>query len=292
MKKKILFLFVAVVVFLIVVLVVQWLNARKQGSFGRIKIVSYPSEGVFIDSVAIGKTPYEEKYKVGEFLLKLIPEGDASSTASWQGKVKVYKNSLTYVSRELGSTDLTSTGQILTVTQMDTRPKNGNMGEIYVEVEPTGAIVYLDNDEKGVAPLVMQDVPQGDHELSVSMPGFFKRTEKINVSGGYRVNASFKLAIDQSNKPVDQVLDDARKEATLSATPTGGAKKKVLVTVLDTPTGFLRVRASASLGGAEVAQVKPGEKYELLEESGNGWTKIKLTDKEGWVSGQYVKKEE
>jgi hypothetical protein len=62
------------------------------------------------------------------------------------------------------------------------------------------------------------------------------------------------------------------------------------VEILDTPTGFLRVRATPSTGASEITQVDPGEKFPLLEERA-GWYKIKLTDgKEGWVSGQYAKK--
>src|SRR3990167_5618823 len=91
----------------------------KQNAFGRIKIVSSPVASVFVDNLAVGKTPFEQKYKVGEFLLKLIPEGTATDTASWQGKVKVYKNALTYVNRELGSSDVTSAGEIFTTTKMD-----------------------------------------------------------------------------------------------------------------------------------------------------------------------------
>ena len=63
---------------------------------------------------------------------------------------------------------------------MEKSPR-GNTGEIEVETEPTGAIVYLDNDDKGVAPLILTDVPSGTHELSVFLPGFSRRTQKINI---------------------------------------------------------------------------------------------------------------
>jgi uncharacterized protein YgiM (DUF1202 family) len=59
---------------------------------------------------------------------------------------------------------------------------------------------------------------------------------------------------------------------------------------LQTPTGFLRVRDQASLGGAEIGQVKPGETYTLLDEQ-SGWYKIKFNNKEGWISSQYAQKQ-
>lgn len=272
--------------------VVRFFILDKQNAFGRLKIISSPTASVFINSTAVGKTPYEEKYKVGEYLLKLIPEGTATETAPWNGKINVYKNALTYVNRELGSSDVFTAGEIFTTQKMPEPPKNSNFGEIYVETEPQGAIVTLDNDEKGVAPLVLQDVLRGDHELSVFMPGFFRRTQKINVDSGYRVNASFKLALDQSQKQ----LADVEKEATQSAVDSG----KTFVTINSNPQGWLRVREDASIDATESAKVKVGEKFEFLEEK-PGWFKIKFNDNkdslvegsftDGWVSSEYATKE-
>ena len=295
MKKKLILLGVLLLLFAGII-AFRYFMWDSQNTYGRLKIVSSPSAGIFIDNVAIGKTPYEEKYKVGEYLLKLIPEGDATTTASWQGKVQIYKNSLTYVNRELGATDINSSGEIFTVTAMKSKSEDGNHGEIYVETDPTGAIVYLDNDEKGVAPLELVNVTKGDHELSVFMPGFFRRTQKINIDSGYRVNASFKLAIDQSQRPspAPQASGSAAltpsKESTSSASSKSSSEKNS-ITVKETPVGFLRVRQEPTVNASESAQVKPGEKYTILDEK-DGWYKINYEQgKEGWVSGQYVTKD-
>lgn len=297
MKKKLLILIGLVAIFAIFI-GVRFLFLTKQNQTGRLKIVSSPSAGVFIDNVALGHTPYEDKYKVGEYVVKLIPEGDATETASWQGKVKIYKNSLTYINRDLGSTDVSSAGEIFTITKMDVKPKDSNNGQVYVETEPAGAIVYLDNDEKGVASMILDEVPKGDHELSVSMPGFFSRREKINIEPGYRVSATFKLAIDQSRtqdvkedsvatdsaKPTGSATDAATKT---SPTPAGSAKGKSVI-IKDTPTGFLRVRSDPTVNASESARVKPGDKFEVLEEK-DGWYKIPYqSGKEGWISAQYA----
>lgn len=295
MKKKLILLGILLLIFAGII-GFRYFMWDTQNTYGRLKIVSSPSAGIFIDNLGIGKTPYEDKYKVGEYLIKLIPEGDATTTASWQGKVKIYKNSLTYVNRELGATDINSAGEVFTVTAMESKPSDSNYGEIYVESDPTGAIVYLDNDEKGVAPLVLADVNKGDHELSVFMPGFFRRTQKINIDPGYRVNASFKLAIDQNQRPTPtpQASESASlsnsKESSSSATSKSTAGKESLI-VNDTPTGFLRVRSEPTVNASESAQVKPGEKYTILDEK-SGWYKINYEQgKEGWVSGQYVTKQ-
>lgn len=259
----------------------------KQNTFGRIKVVSTPPASVFIENQIVGRTPFEDKYKVGEFVIKLIPEGNATDAASWQGKIKVYKNALTYVNEELGASDINTAGEVFTTTPMETRPKNSGTGEVYVETEPNGAIVYLDNDEKGVAPLILADVMKGDHELSVFMPGFFRRTQKINIDPGYRVNASFKLALDTAQSPPTEKKQDSKPEASSSATTTN---KKTVVVIKDTPLGYLRVREKPTTSASESAQVKPGEKYDLLDEEPD-WYKIKLTNKEGWVSAAYAEKQ-
>lgn len=291
MKNKLMLLLVLVMLFVGFVLI-RFFVFDRQNAYGRIKVVSSPGASVFINNAIIGKTPFEDKYKTGEYLIKLIPEGTSTETASWNGKVTVFKNALTYVNRELGSSDITSAGEIFTTQKMTSPPKDKNYGEIYIETEPQGAIITLDNDEKGIAPLILENVLRGDHEISVFMPGFFRRTQKINIDPGFRVNASFKLAIDQSQTSVNTTP----KEATESAKP--GTE---YVIIDENPQGWLRVREDGSVESSEAAKVKPGEKYELMEEK-TGWYKIKFNDNkdglyegefiEGWVSSEYSSKSE
>ena len=280
MKAKLLLL--TILVFLFITFVsVKYFILDRQNTDGEMKIFSSPDASLFINNVASGHTPYQTKLKVGEYVLKLIPQGEATSTASWEGKVNIYKNTLTYVNRELGSSEINSAGEILWVTTMDKAPSNKSFGEIEVETDPQGAIVYLDNDEKGIASLVLSDVPKGAHEISVFMPGFFRRTQKVNAEAGYRVHVSFKLAIDQSSA----VTKASEKIASPSPT-----LKKLLIEVKDTPTGFLRVRSGPSVNASESGQVKPGDKLELLEENGE-WYKVTFnTNQTGWIFSQYAGK--
>ena len=198
---------------------VKFFILDKQNEFGSLTVLSSPSATVFLDNVAAGKTtPYRnERVKIGEYVIKLIPQGEATQTASWKGRIKINKNALTYVNRELGSSDVTSAGEVFVVEKMSTPPKNDNYGEIYLETDPIGAIVYLDNDEKGVSPMLLGDVLKGTHELSIFMPGFFRRTQKINVDSAYRVTAQIKLAIDQSQKRATSSATLKKEAATSSA---------------------------------------------------------------------------
>lgn len=298
MKRK-LTVIVALIGIFILFILVRFFIFEKTNQQGRIKVLSSPTAGVFVNNEPKGKTPFEEKLPPGEYTVKLIPEGEDSKTVSWEGKVTVYANTLTYVSRELGTSDLTSAGEILAVTKMEKKPK-GETGEVSVVTDPAGSIVFLDNDEKGIAPLTLKDVPAGEHELAVYLPGFFRRTQKINIEKGYVVVANFKLALDKTHKTLEQELTEKQQEASESATTEdpeaedtetdtkSASTTKSTLTISETPTGFLNVRDEPSTAGTQVDQVTPGDEYEYTDEK-NGWYKIKLSDgSEGWVLGDYV----
>lgn len=286
MKKKLLLLSILVFFFLSYVLIHYFL-LDQQNVYGRLKVLSSPDASVFLNNLIVGKTPFDDpKIKEGEYILKLIPEGTATESVSWQGKINIYKNSLTYVERELGFSDLTSAGVIFTTRKMASKPKQPDLGEVEIETEPAGAIVYLDNEEKGVAPLLLTDVPMGEHELSVYHPGFFRRTQKINIDPGFRVIGKFKLAIDSTQTQAKEV-QTKETESTESK-----KVKKIYVIITETPTGWLRVREGPSISASETARVKPKDKFELLEER-DGWYKINYEKgKEGWIYSQYAEKQE
>ena len=292
MKRKLIVLGILLLLFAVFVLV-RFFVFDNPGKTGRLKVLSSPTAGIFIDNAAMGKTPFETRLKPGEYTIKLIPEGEDTQIVSWSGKISVIENALTYVSREMGTTELTSSGEVLMITKMKNSPK-GETGQVAIETDPTGAIVFLDNDEKGVTPLILDEAAPGDHELAVYLPGLFRQSQKINVEVGHIVNASFKLGLDKTHKTLEDGLEEKKKNASTSAavndetaTDTSRSGKETLK-ILDTPTGFLNVREDPSTSGKKITEVNPNEEYEYTDESG-GWYLIKLKDGvEGWVFGEYV----
>jgi len=297
MKRKLLVIGSLIGIFIIFVLV-RFFVFDSPNESGRIKILSSPTAGVFIDNEPLGKTPFETRIAPGEHSIKLIPEGEGTQTVSWEGKVQVYEHTLTFISRELGTSELTSAGEVLTVIGMKEKSK-GSVGSVSIVTEPAGAIIFLDNDEKGIAPLELRDVPAGTHELAVYLPGFFRRSQKIQVASGYTVQALFKLGLDKTHKTLEDELtaraEEASAEAALTGTPTpepSTTSSKSTLTIKETGEGYLNVRDEPSRSGTQIDQVLPGEKYSYSDEK-NGWYKITLKDKsEGWVSGSYVQKNE
>ncbi len=110
-----------------------------------------------------------------------------------------------------------------------------------------------------------------------------KETKSANI--GY-LGKKDENATDEAKKVFAQLASFLTGTPSDSTTALSGAQLQIL----DTPTGFLRVRANPSTSASEITQVKPGEKYSLLEEKAS-WYKIKVKEgTEGWVSGQYAKK--
>ncbi len=293
MKNKLLLLGGLFVLFALFIIVKLFILDRKPAT-GSLRVLSSPQASVFLDNKTVGKTPFEGNVMVGEHMLKLIPESQATDTAPWGGKISINKNTRTFVDRELGSSDVTSSGVIFSLKKSDTA--KGNEGEIEVDSEPAGGIVYLDNDEKGIAPLIMEKVSAGEHELSVYSPGFIRRSQKVNAEPGFRIMAQFKLAVDPSYQKVEEPTPEATPSGGLTPTTTKAkitpttTTGKLTITIKDTPTGFLRVREEPSVSASESARVKPGDKFEVLDQK-SGWYKINYQDsKSGWVSGQYVDK--
>ncbi len=310
MKKKLLFLVILFVGFIIFTVTSVFLLRKEHDP--ELKILSSPNATVSVDGKVIGKTPIEGfVVSAGEHMVTLKVEGTSSM---WQGKVPAFSNSKTYVDRELGASDITSSGVVFWVRKQDDSPlgkvlpgakeRNKNSGTVEITTDPIGTIIYLDNDEKGIAPLVMENVPAGEHEISAYSPGFIRRSQKIKVEEGYIVSGEIKLAIDKSYQKVEEPkvsTESASLTGTpgISEEPTPVPSGKVVPTVKpgmksvkikDTPTGFLRVRASASTGGAEVGRVNPGDTFVIITEE-NGWIQIEFEKgKEGWVSGQYVER--
>jgi hypothetical protein len=250
-----------------------YFNFRGGGLAG-LKINSVPQASVFIDDKFKSKTLFDEKLSAGKYLVKLTPDGDSTETSSWEKEIALSPGLLTYINRELGPTDVESAGEILWLEEIN------EGSQISVISTPDGATVALDGQEKGTSPMVI-DTNSGDHTLFVLAPGFKGRQIKVTTTEGYKLNAEVQLA-----------LVPGEEEATDSAetSETDDEDSSAKVKILDTPTGWLRVRSEPSLSGEEVDKVDPDDAFKLLDET-EGWYKIEIEkDREGWISSRYAEK--
>lgn len=269
-----------------------------------LQIRTKPVANVFIDGKLLGKTPYQaSNLKGGELLIKLIPEADASPLVSWEGKVKVNSGVLTLIEREFAANEAASSGHILTLEKI----KDKKQASLSVVSDPDGALVKLDGESKGFTPLMIDKINEADHEIIISKEGYNDKVISAKAVLGYKLIVNTKLSqgvvVTPTPTPAEagtptptEKIKKTTPTPTLTpgtisqATPTLQTGKGGNVLIKETPTGWLRVRAGPSQTSEEVARVKPGEKYPLLEEK-SGWYKIPYEEgKEGWISGTYATK--
>lgn len=242
---------------------------------GALQVTSDPKSKVYVNGKFLGETPLcrcelKDMLDVGNYNVRLVPtEGNF---IPFEQKIPISQKVLTVVDRSFAEGGQSS-GSVISLEKLS----NKNSISLSVVSFPSAAKLILDSGELGLTPLKTSQITESDHEIKITKDGFKDKLIRIRAIKGYQLNAIVFLGSNPS---------EASPSAT--ATPLPSITK---ILILDTPTGFLRVRSEPSLNGAEVGRVLPGEKYDLLDEE-SGWFKIKLKDgATGWVSSQYSQKQ-
>lgn len=248
---------------------------RFVGTHAGLLIESVPSATVYIDGEQAGTTPYQIERTPGEVSLRLVPIATDGPLAPWDTRVVLAEGIRTVVRREFETEDEESRGEIMSFEKIP-----AHTAELVVVSVPDATTLLIDGTNKGFTPKKVENVGVGEHRLVFSHPGFLDREILVKAEAGYKLVVTSFLGRDK-----DFVGEGKDKEVLLM-------EEKTMVGIKDTPTGFLRVREKAATSSPEVAQVKPGKSFELIEESSDGgWFKIRYEkDKEGWVSSTYSKK--
>ncbi len=277
MKRFLLFiapLLIAVVIFFGVLFFLD----RKTGK-GALQVTSIPQSNIYLDGQLIGTTPFcmaTEKCKIaqgvdiGEHNIKLVPVDGRYS--SFDAKITINKLTLTALDRTFADNG-ESDGAIISLSSLA-----GKDIEILVVSFPDKANVFLDNNPVGITPLLLKQVSESDHDLRLTLEGYKDKSLKIKTTLGFRLTSLVFLGVNP-----DLSSSTSASPAAVPS-PTVGISK---VLILNTPTGFLRVREDSSVYSLEIAQVKPGETYDLVSEK-EGWFEIKLdSGRMGWISSSY-----
>lgn len=238
-----------------------------QGLKAGIRVESNHPAKVLLNNQEVGSAPFQDdNLKPGDYLVALKADGATDSGVFWEGYAKLNDGSLTIVIRDIADTKEASSGEVISL-----EPGRGAT----ITSSPLNAEVFIDGKLSGRTPLAVSDLSPGEHQFIVSRENFLKRSIRSKVIDGLNLVLSVDLALTSP---------DLTK---LPQAPTSSTQE---IVIKNTPTGFLRVRESASLNSKEIGQVKPKETYILLEEA-PGWVRIRLKDsKEGWVSSAYIQK--
>ena len=280
------------------------LAGRKKAA---LSVNTTPKSTIFLDGEHKGQTPYEDhNLKAGEYILKIVPESSGQALNPWEGRITLTAGILTAVTRELGLTPDTSSGTILSFETLADK----NAVSMAVVTTPDGAVVNLDGEPKGFAPLSIDDLTDGEHVLTISSPGYIEKIIKARTVKGHKLIASVQLAreplaaasdttetatVSASPKPSPSPTASPKVSPSPKATPTTTLQKPYVT--IESETGWVRVRTGPGTGNPTVKDandedlvVNDGESYPLLD-SQSGWYKIEYeTGKSGWISGQYAEK--
>jgi hypothetical protein len=267
-------------------------NARMQK--GALQVTATPTSKVYLNDHYLGQTPLCEcdsgsMITQGDYTIRVVPLD--TSLSEFQDRITISEGVLTVVDRKFGKDSL-SEGSIISLSPLPDK----NDSQLLVVSFPEGAAVSLDDTDLGNTPLVNKKPTESDHIVRVSKNGYNDKTVRIRTPLGYKLTISVYLStLLTGPTPTPQAITPSPSATTtpspsLAMTVTPIPKVGASALILDTPTGFLRVRDNPSLDGSEIAEVKPGQKFPLLNEQ-DGWYEIQLTDgTTGWISTQYAEK--
>jgi len=278
MKKFLLILSPFVIVVLIFSTVIFFLSQNK--GKGALQVTSVPDAKVYLNNKLVGQTPLckcelKDMLPSGDYTIKLV--STQGSFDPFEQKITISPKVLTVVDKTFGPQGIGS-GSIISLTPISNKKDT----QISTVTFPDMSEVFLDNNLEGPTPLLLTGITESDHELKLTKEGYKDKIVRVRTVAGYKLDTLIFLGINP---------DFASVSASLNSSSSATALQLAKVLILQTPTGFLRVRDKASLNGLEIGQAKPGETYQLLDDQTTGWYKIKFNDKEGWISSQYAQKQ-
>lgn len=280
MKRRLLMVVAIILIlagmFLLVRIAANTLIPRGKGA---LQVTSNIKAQVILDNKVLGATPLckceqNETLLQGVYELKIIPED--KSVQPFMARVRINSGVLTAVERTFLPGSYASS-YILTLEKT-----NSSDPEIFIASIPDGALVLLDGKEEGITPLTLKSISSSEHELEIQKQGFSKKTIRVRAVPSYKLVLNVILGTQGAS-------DETSEPLTPLPSPSPTSTAQTLVTIKNTPVGFLRVRENPSTAAKEIGRVNPGETFELIEENAS-WFKIKLEDGEGWVSKTYSEK--
>ena len=277
------------------------LPSFQQANSG-IRVTTNPGSVVFMDDQQVGTTPYEnKKLNPGEISLRLVPQATAGGAlATWEGKLRLTPGIQTIIDRDFAETLAQSSGYSLSFDRI-----GGKEAAMSIISTPDAAGVKVDGNSQGFTPVVLDSVGEGEHRILLTAPGYEDKLVTAKATNGHRLVVTVQLsqlpqptASASATTPGLPVLGQTSPTPKASpepkTTPAVSLPPKPYIQVLNTPTGWLRVRTDPSSAATEAAKVNPGQAFPFKDTSADGnWYQIEYKPGDfGWVSAQYAKKVE
>lgn len=301
MKRNWLIIAVVILVLVLGGLIIKNKFFSRPGA-GALQVSATPKATVYIDGEQVGVTPFfSDQIVAGEHTIRIVPETTIDSLVTWEGKVNLAPGIITAINRTLSATEADSSGEILSLERISSR----NTASLTVVSIPDQAVVKINGEPKGFAPVLEENLTPGDYQVVVSSAGYEERSITAQTVVGYKLTVSVKLAqkiegIAEATPSGELEEEEEEKEEEEEASPSpspspeGSPKQspippdKPYVRIKETGTGWLRVRAEPSTESEELAKADVGEMLPYLNEGKFGWYKVEYEiGEEGWVSGTF-----
>lgn len=283
MRRRLLFIFSIILIVIGLFIFVKIIDSFRNSEKGALQVTANIKSTVFINDRPIGSTPLckceqNETLKATSYDLRIEPED--TSYSAYTVRVDINGGVLTAVERTFLPGSLAS-ASILTLEKSGSEKPS-----LLITSIPEGAIVTINSIPSGVTPYSTDSLSPSEHEIEIQKQGFQKKTIRIRTVENHRLIVTAILGT-QGDTADEEETEEQKDEAT-EPTPTPDIET---ITILSTPTSFLRVREGPGISFSEVDQIDPGETFEFLDED-NGWYEIKVnSDTTGWVSSRYAKKD-
>lgn len=281
----------AILVIILVAAAIYFINPFQKQAQGGLQVVTYETDAsLFLNDQYLDKSPYiNRNINAKRYTLSIIP--DNKELTAKDLTINLNPGTLTVVYWRPGPTLEKSSGLIYELESI----ANRRHGELQIITEPDEAIIHLGNRPQEFAPHVFRDLEPGDHTIQISLPGYENHEQKFNISAGYRLKITARLAQTGPSGDEAQLTEedpdyadeqDQASMLTIQSTNFFQNGKEVL-----------RVRDNSSVAGLPIGFVEVGESYPHQEVE-NGWYLISFEDaldseiKEGWVSGQFIELQE
>ncbi len=237
-----------------------------------VEILSEPTAKVYIDGKLMGTTPYNNK-NLDPGVIKVKIEPEEKTLDPWEGEAVLQNFADTVIQLRFSKKGV---GGYILGLEPNAGSKNAGL---LLSSSPSEAAIKIEDALVGFSPLNILRIEPGDRHINVAFPGY--KAEDIYAKGveGYQLTLSVFLDRESASLPTTNV----EKIDTVSST-------KEQVKIKTTETGWLRVRSGPSATATELAKVKPGEIYDLLQTQVE-WIEIRVKENlTGWILARYAEK--
>jgi len=255
---------------------IVWLSPSSAGT--KLLVISKPAAEVFSEGESLGSAPLSKEVSPGEYNIEIKKEGYFSRTLKvavkegYQLNISVSLSLDPFAAEEV---EINAGGEKITVTDLSTAEP---LLLADYALWAKGAGFWAERDEEKAYDyfLTAEGKLYDPSGSEVSLASLSEQTEAITL--GY---------LGESGQGLSSTASSTLNELQEALFPTPKPVAKVLI--LETGTGWLRVRSGPGISHSEIGKATVGKKYEYLGKQGS-WFKIKFEGKEGWVSDQFSEK--